>query len=73
MVFGQVVSKTLIRPYGSNNGVFFSFDVMDESTTLRVKAFNQECDRMYPIVAVGKVTAFQLHSFSNQLSSFIPV
>ena len=53
---GLVVNKTNKRTYGSSGGVFFCFDVMDITGTVRAKAFENQCDRIFPLVNVGEVS-----------------
>ncbi len=54
-ISGRVISKSAIRTYDLDQHKLFYFDVMDESETLRVKAFDQQCDRLFQHVRIGEV------------------
>ena len=55
---GRVISKSAVRTYDFDRHRLFYFDIMDESTTIRVKAFDGQCDRLVACVCVGKVRHF---------------
>lgn len=54
-VRGRVVSKSFVKTYDLDQHKFFYFDMMDDSGALRVKAFDQQCDRIFPRVNIGEV------------------
>ncbi|CAF0967358.1 unnamed protein product [Adineta ricciae] len=53
----RVSSKTQIRTYENARGPgkLFSCDLVDQSGEIRATAFNVECDKIYPLLEVGKV------------------
>ncbi|CAF1163449.1 unnamed protein product [Adineta ricciae] len=53
----RVSSKTQIRTYENPRGPgkLFSCDFVDQSGEIRATAFNVECDKIYPLLEVGKV------------------
>lgn len=61
-----MTSKTAIRTYGLAEGRWFYFVIMDDSGSVRVKAFDNNCDRVFASISVGSVsvcfTAATLHS-----------
>lgn len=56
VVVGQVTWKAAIRMYGSNGGRWFSFVMKDDSSSVCIKAFNANCDRVYPLISMGAVS-----------------
>ncbi len=54
-ISARVISKSAIRTYDHDQHKLFYFDIMDESGTLRVKAFDQQCDRLFQDVCIGEV------------------
>jgi hypothetical protein len=54
-VRGRVISKSGVRLYGTSDGRMFSFGLMDDSGSVRVKAFNENCDRILAAIVVGRV------------------
>jgi hypothetical protein len=54
-VRGRVLSKSAIRNFDEDQERFFFFDLTDGSATVRVKAFNVQCDRNFSNVTAGKV------------------
>jgi RecJ-like exonuclease len=44
-----------VRTYDLDQHKLFYFDIMDESGSLRVKAFDRQCDRVFPSVCIGEV------------------
>ena len=55
MVRARITSKSAVRLFGSNQHKVFYFDIIDESESLRVKAFDHQCDRIFASVCVGEV------------------
>ena len=56
IVKGRVTSKTGVLFYGGNGGRMFYFVIMDESVSVRVKAFNNSCDRIFSLFTCGNVS-----------------
>ena len=53
----RVSSKSQIRTYvnARGTGKLFSCDLVDQSGEIRATAFNDDCDRFYPLLDVGEV------------------
>ncbi|KAI2807224.1 60S acidic ribosomal protein P1 [Blomia tropicalis] len=53
----RVSNKSPIKTWSNarGNGKLFSFDCCDESGEVRITAFNNECERFFPIIEVNKV------------------
>lgn len=43
MIRARITSKSAVRLFGENQHKMFYFDVVDESGSLRVKAFDHQC------------------------------
>lgn len=56
----RISFKSAVRRYDEGRHQFFFFDIMDGSVKIRVKAFDEECNRIISNVAVGKVILFVL-------------
>ena len=54
---GRVISKGDIRKWNNarGEGTLFSFELQDESASLKVTAFKEECDKFYNVIEEGKV------------------
>jgi replication factor A1 len=57
LIKGRVTSKSTIRRWSNakGEGKLFSFDVMDESGTIRVTCFKAEVDKFYETFKIGDV------------------
>lgn len=57
VIRGRIVSKSNIRTWSNakGEGKLFSFDMMDDSASIRVTAFKAECDKFYELFQVGDV------------------
>ena len=62
---GRVTYKSAVRTYDFDRRKLFYFDIMDESNTVRVKAFDHQCDRIITSVCVGEVKQFFTKTFSS--------
>jgi hypothetical protein len=49
------MSKTAVRSFVANGVRVASFDMMDSSATVRVKAFNDQCERVSASITIGEV------------------
>ncbi|CAF4370862.1 unnamed protein product, partial [Rotaria magnacalcarata] len=58
MIRGRFTSKSAVGTYDVDQHKFFYFNIMDDSTTLRVKAFDHQCDRIFPNVCIGEIDDF---------------
>ena len=54
---GRVISKGDKRSWSNSRGegTLFSFEVQDESGSLKVTAFKEECEKFYNVIEEGKV------------------
>ena len=54
---GRIVSKTGIKTWDkpSSSGKLFSFDVSDETSSIRVTAFNKDVDKWFESIQVNKI------------------
>ncbi|KAM9734140.1 replication protein A 70 kDa DNA-binding subunit isoform 2-T2 [Menidia menidia] len=57
MVRARVTNKSGIRTWSNSrgDGKLFSMEIVDESGEIRVTGFNQEVDKFYTLIEVGKV------------------
>ncbi|CAK9301248.1 unnamed protein product [Gordionus sp. m RMFG-2023] len=57
IIKARVTNKSNIRTWSNSKGEgkLFSFDLLDESSEIRVTCFNQECDNFYSMIEAGKV------------------
>ncbi len=69
-VRARVVSKSSVKTYDTNQHKLFYFDIMDDSASLRVKAFDRQCDRIFARVCIGEVCTFL---FNEKFSLYINV
>jgi hypothetical protein len=49
------MSKSSVHVFVASGVKVFSFDVMDYSATVRVKAFNCQCERVFALIVIGEV------------------
>lgn len=74
IIQGQVLNKTCRRPYGTTGGSFFCFDIMDDTGMLRAKAFDDQCNRIFPLVIDSAVSSFsRTRAALQELASRVPL
>ncbi|KAG0164366.1 Replication factor A protein 1 [Apophysomyces sp. BC1015] len=57
MIKGRITQKSAIKQWNNGNsaGRFFFVHILDDTGEIKVTAFNEEVDRLYPLFETGKI------------------